>query len=58
MAAVREKRNNAGNRYARILNEEEEEDDFYKTQYGGFSEEKADDDYLWVKYDLNLHKVL
>lgn len=36
MAAAREKRTNAGNRYARILNEEEDEDDFYKTQYGNF----------------------
>jgi hypothetical protein len=46
MAANRQRRLNAGNRYARILNEEEEDDDFYKTQYGGFNEEKADDDYL------------
>lgn len=46
MAASREKRNNAGNRYAKILNEEEEEDDFYKNHYGGFSEEKTDGDYL------------
>jgi hypothetical protein len=46
MAAARDRRNNAGNRYARLLNEEEDEDDFYKTQYGGFSEEKTDIDYL------------
>lgn len=46
MAASRDRRNNAGNRYARLLNEEEEEDDFYKTQYGGFQEDKVDDDYL------------
>ena len=44
MASNRQRRINAGNRYARILNEED--DEFYKTQYGGFSEEKADDDYL------------
>lgn len=32
MAAYRERRSNAGNKIARLLNEEEEEDDFYKTQ--------------------------
>jgi vacuolar protein sorting-associated protein 72 len=46
MAASRERRSNAGTKIARLLNEEEDEDDFYKTQYGGFTEEKADDDYL------------
>ena len=46
MAASRERRGNAGNKIARLLNEEEEEDDFFKTLYGGFSEEKADGDYL------------
>lgn len=46
MAASRERRANAGSKIARLLNEEEEEDDFYKTQYGGFTEEKADNDYL------------
>lgn len=46
MAASRDRRSNAGNRIARLLNEEEDEDDFYKTQYGGFDEEKADNDYL------------
>lgn len=46
MAASRERRSNAGRKIARLLNEEEEEDDFYKTQYGGFTEEKADVDYL------------
>lgn len=45
MAASRERRANAGNKIARLLNEEEE-DDFYKTQYGGFTEDKVDDDYL------------
>uniref|UniRef100_A0A1B6CV53 Vacuolar protein sorting-associated protein 72 homolog n=1 Tax=Clastoptera arizonana TaxID=38151 RepID=A0A1B6CV53_9HEMI len=44
MAAGREKRNNAGNRLAKLLNEEEE-DDFYKTTYGGFEEIENDDDY-------------
>lgn len=46
MAAAREKRFNAGNRYSRLLNEEEDEDDFYKTQYGGFNDDKVDNDYL------------
>ncbi|KAG5670114.1 hypothetical protein PVAND_000397 [Polypedilum vanderplanki] len=54
MAATRDRRNNAGNRYARLLNEEEEEDDFYKTQYGGFSEEKADEDYLGNEDDKDI----
>ncbi|XP_070504301.1 vacuolar protein sorting-associated protein 72 homolog [Chironomus tepperi] len=54
MASGRERRVNAGNRYARILNEEEEEDDFYKTQYGGFNEEKADNDYLGNEDDQDI----
>ena len=37
MAQSREKRVNAGNRMARLL-EAEDEDDFYKTTYGGFEE--------------------
>ncbi|XP_046675263.1 vacuolar protein sorting-associated protein 72 homolog [Homalodisca vitripennis] len=44
MAANREKRSNAGNKLAKLLNEEEE-DDFYKTTYGGFEEVENDDDY-------------
>lgn len=49
MAASRERRANAGNNYAKVLNEEEEPDnpdDVYKTLYGGFEEDKADNDYL------------
>lgn len=46
MAATRERRSNAGAKIARLLNEEEEEDDFYKQTYGGFNDEKADNDYL------------
>ncbi|XP_011868535.1 PREDICTED: vacuolar protein sorting-associated protein 72 homolog [Vollenhovia emeryi] len=45
MAATREKRSNAGNKMARLLNEEEE-DDFYKTTYGGFDEVEQDHDYM------------
>lgn len=41
MAASREKRGNAGNRMARLL-EAEDEDEFYKTTYGGFDEEEGD----------------
>ncbi|KAJ8305646.1 hypothetical protein KUTeg_016191 [Tegillarca granosa] len=41
MAAGREKRNNAGNKMAHLL-EAEDEDDFYKTTYGGFTETDSD----------------
>ncbi|XP_046381677.1 vacuolar protein sorting-associated protein 72 homolog [Haliotis rufescens] len=44
MAATREKRSNAGAKMARLL-DDEEEDDFYKTTYGGFTEEVEDNDY-------------
>lgn len=44
MASTRERRSNAGNRIAKLLNEEEE-DDFYKTSYGGFHEAEDDKDY-------------
>ncbi|GAB6019123.1 Vacuolar protein sorting-associated protein 72, variant 2 [Chamberlinius hualienensis] len=44
MAATRERRGNAGNRMAKLLNEEEE-DEFYKTTYGGFEEEEGDEEY-------------
>jgi len=37
MAATRERRANAGNKMARLL-EDEEEDEFYTTTYGGFDE--------------------
>lgn len=47
MAATRERRTNAGNKMARLLNEEEE-DDFYKTTYGGFDEVEQDNDYMYV----------
>lgn len=47
MAATRQKRANAGNKMARLLNEEEE-DDFYKTTYGGFDEVEQDNDYMYV----------
>lgn len=49
MAATREKRANAGNKMARLLNEEEE-DDFYKTTYGGFDEVEQDHDYMFVTF--------
>lgn len=44
MASEREKRDNAGNRMARLLTEEEE-DDFYKTTYGGFYDVESDNEY-------------
>ncbi|XP_048004798.1 vacuolar protein sorting-associated protein 72 homolog [Leguminivora glycinivorella] len=46
--AQREKRANAGNRMAKLL-DEEEEDDFYKTTYGGFQETEEDKDYVEEK---------
>ncbi|XP_076758005.1 vacuolar protein sorting-associated protein YL-1 [Xylocopa sonorina] len=45
MALSRERRANAGNKMAKLLNEEEE-DDFYKTTYGGFEEVEQDHDYM------------
>ncbi|XP_045496481.1 vacuolar protein sorting-associated protein 72 homolog [Colias croceus] len=44
----RERRANAGNRMAKLL-DEEEEDDFYKTTYGGFQEVEEDGDYVEEK---------
>ncbi|XP_011501892.1 PREDICTED: vacuolar protein sorting-associated protein 72 homolog [Ceratosolen solmsi marchali] len=44
MASARSRRINAGNKMAKLLNEEEE-DDFYKTTYGGFDETEQDNDY-------------
>ncbi|KAM3959739.1 vacuolar protein sorting-associated protein YL-1 [Aphomia sociella] len=46
--AQRERRANAGNRMAKLL-DEEEEDDFYKTTYGGFQEVEEDRDYIQEK---------
>ncbi|XP_013188158.2 vacuolar protein sorting-associated protein 72 homolog [Amyelois transitella] len=43
--AQRERRSNAGNRMAKLL-DEEEEDDFYKTTYGGFQDVEEDRDYV------------
>ncbi|XP_068624280.1 vacuolar protein sorting-associated protein 72 homolog [Battus philenor] len=44
----RERRTNAGNRMAKLL-DEEEDDDFYKTTYGGFQEAEEDGDYVEEK---------
>lgn len=44
MAAKRARRDNAGAKMAGLL-DKEEEDDFYKTTYGGFSEEGDDRDF-------------
>ncbi|CAG9836880.1 unnamed protein product [Diabrotica balteata] len=42
----RERRNNAGNRMAKLLDEEEEcQDEFYKQNYGGFEETASDNEY-------------
>ncbi|XP_033096446.1 vacuolar protein sorting-associated protein 72 homolog [Anneissia japonica] len=45
LASGREKRVTAGNRLDRMLAEEADDDDFYKTTYGGFSEEVDDNEY-------------
>lgn len=45
MAAERSRRNNAGNKISKLL-DEEEEDDFYKTTYGGFDEAGEDKEYV------------
>uniref|UniRef100_A0A336LQD5 Vacuolar protein sorting-associated protein 72 homolog n=1 Tax=Culicoides sonorensis TaxID=179676 RepID=A0A336LQD5_CULSO len=45
MAATREKRSTAGNRMARLL-DEEEVDEFYQETYGGFTETNDDRDYI------------
>uniref|UniRef100_A0A1E1WGM4 Vacuolar protein sorting-associated protein 72 homolog n=1 Tax=Pectinophora gossypiella TaxID=13191 RepID=A0A1E1WGM4_PECGO len=44
----RERRTNAGNRMAKLL-DDEEEDEFYQTTYGGFQEIEEDKDYVEEK---------
>lgn len=42
----RERRANAGNRLAKLLDEEEEcQDEFYKINYGGFVDTESDHEY-------------
>lgn len=53
MAANREKRANAGNKLAKLLNEEEE-DEFYKTTYGGFDDVNNDDEYKALENDEDI----
>ena len=58
MALTRERRSNAGNKMAKLLNEEEE-DDFYKTTYGGFDEVEQDNDYMLISVLLSLcYKII
>ena len=46
MAALeRPRRAHAGRNIARLLDQEEVADEFYKTAYGGFEEEDADNEY-------------
>lgn len=52
MAATRERRSNAGNKLARLLDQEEDADDFYKTTYGGFVEEEEDNDFHFVDEEV------
>ena len=42
---ARPRRAHAGRHIAKLLNEEEVADDFYKTAYGGFGEEEEDKEY-------------
>lgn len=46
MAASRSKRLNAGNKMAKLLDDEEGADEFYEQTYGGFLETKDDRDYM------------
>lgn len=56
--AGRERRSNAGNRMAKLL-DDEEEDEFYKTTYGGFEEVHEDRDYMQVYFNVhNLQQEL
>ncbi|XP_053698241.1 vacuolar protein sorting-associated protein 72 homolog [Sabethes cyaneus] len=50
MAANRERRSNAGNRIAKLL-DDEEEDEFYKTSYGGFQDAADDKEYIQKNED-------
>ena len=51
----RERRANAGNRMAKLLDEEEEcQDEFYKTNYGGFEDTESDKEY---EYGLCCEKL-
>ena len=45
IAQGRERRANAGSKMAKLLDEEEEEDEFYKTAYGGFDEIEDDNEF-------------
>ena len=38
LVTQREMRRNAGSKMAKLMNQEEEEEDFYKTAYGSFNE--------------------
>ena len=38
LATQRARRPNAGSKMAKLMNQEEEEEEFYKTAYGGFNE--------------------
>ena len=45
IATARSRRANAGNRMAKLLNEEDEKDDFYETAYDGkFKDDEASDE--------------
>lgn len=52
LAATREKRANAGSKMAKLINEEEGEDDFYKTAYGGFEGGEHDNEFVFKEEDV------
>ena len=45
VAESRSRRAQAGRNIGKLIDQEQDADDFYKTAYGGFSEESADEEY-------------
>ena len=52
LATGRERRQNAGAKMTKLLNEEEDEDEFYKTAYGGFEEQGEDNEFEFKEEDV------
>ena len=45
LAESRPRRAQAGRNIGKLIDQEQDADDFYKTAYGGFEEESADEEY-------------
>ena len=45
VAESRPRRAQAGRNIGKLIDQEQDADDFYKTAYGGFEEESADEEY-------------